>query len=221
MSAVGILPLDAVRPVRPNCAFASTKRLCGRGAWQASRDVRHTRRARSGCHRIANHARFDPPELGKFRAARTEITIHDDDARERNDQLVIWVDDETQGLVVRLQAIKEDFSSRGVLMSSLHDAARMQAKADALHRYRDEASRARLDIAALRAREGRWHRFWRKRLGSPAPRLTADAAVQPFLDRWREPMKSTMAGVRDIAPLDRTTRTLDEGLRQLPDLPLT
>jgi hypothetical protein len=98
---------------------------------------------------------------------------------------------------------------------------RVRAKADALHRYRGEESRARIDIAALRAREGYWHRFWRKRLRSPAPRLTADADVKPFLDRWREPMKSTMPGVGDIAPLDRTTRTLDEALRELPGLPLT
>src|SRR5947209_6588940 len=101
-------------------------------------------------------------EFAKFRAARDEVRIHDNDARERNEQLVIWVDDETQNLVLRLAAIRQEFNSREGLASSPHDSARVQAKAHALHRYRDQASRARLDIAALRAQEGHWHRFWRK-----------------------------------------------------------
>lgn len=158
--------------------------------------------------------------VGKFLAARTEVLIHDDDARERNEQLVIWVDDETQKLVRQLASIQEEFNARNLLTSSLHDQARVQAKADALHRYRDEESRARLDVAALRAREGYSHRFWRKHLDSPAPRLTADEKVQPFLDRWRRAIKSSMQDSPDITPLDRTTRTLDDALEQLPDLRL-
>jgi hypothetical protein len=154
----------------------------------------------------------------RFLAARREIVIHDDLARERNERLEVWVDVETKRLIAQVAAIRDEMNGRGILFSSIHDGERKKAKEDALLRYRDERSRAWLDLAALRAREGYAHWLWRRLLHRPALSLTAD--VESVIDWWRAPMPSSMQGSADITPIDATKRPTVEALRQLPGLAL-
>ena len=96
------------------------------------------------------------------------------------------------------------------------------AKADALHEYRDEEWRARLDLARLRASEGTWHRVWRELRGRSAPSLTAPSEVEAFLDRWREPVtRHGSVPIDAVQVLDRTRRTAADALAELSSLNLT
>ena len=89
------------------------------------------------------------------------------------------------------------------------------AKAHALHEYRDEARRARRDVALIRGREGWMHRVSRKVSGRPSPTLMAAEKAEPVLDSWRRQVLEP-AGEPPTPVEDPTARTLDvavEGLR--------
>lgn len=56
---------------------------------------------------------------------------------------------------------------------------------------------------------------------APRPR-SARAEVEPFLERWRQPVTRHASGQGEVAPVrDHTTRTLEDALAELPGLPLT
>src|SRR5215210_6953777 len=100
-------------------------------------------------------------------------------------------------------------TTRGLLHSGVHGAGIADAKAEALHQYRDEEWRARIELSRLRATETGWHLFWRvvgrRRRGLE---LTAWEQAEPFLQRWREPVTRHVgegqagAGARPHAPHD-------------------
>jgi hypothetical protein len=101
---------------------------------------------------------------GRAWTAWDEVSLHDEETAERRARLVVWVDDRTRALVPEMERISHDCNSRGLFYSGQHGAALAEAKARALHEYRDEEWRARIDIARLRAREGGWHAWWRRAL---------------------------------------------------------
>jgi hypothetical protein len=159
-------------------------------------------------------------QAGRARAAWSDIPIHDDEARERNAQLVVWVDDRTHALVAEMDRRTEQANTRGALLGGGHGLSVAMAKADALHEYRDEEWRARLDLARLRTTEGAWHRVWRKLRGRHGPSLTARAEVEPFLERWREPV-TRHGSANAVQVIDRTLRTTHDALAELSSLNLT
>ena len=88
------------------------------------------------------------------------------------------------------------------------------AKSQALHEYRDEARRARLDVANVIANEGWAHRAWRRLARQPVPALQTPDAARPVLEAWRKP--SSMSGGRPTWPDDATKRTLDDAIESMP-----
>jgi hypothetical protein len=159
-------------------------------------------------------------QVGRARIAWSEVTLHDHQATERNDQLVAYADDETEKLVRELSTVAQDHSARNTLQSSKCVADLAERKAGALHRYRDEEWRLRIELAALNAQEGGWHvafRWLRRRRSGLA--LTARMKVEPFLERWREPIDRY--GLDPVEVFDLTTRTLADAVKVLPSLPLT
>lgn len=160
-------------------------------------------------------------QIGKIRLAWAEVALHDAEAEERNRQLVAWVDDETLKLVRDMAIITQEHAARGVLYSSLHGGDLADCKAGALHRYRDQEWRAQLFLSELQASEGTWHLLARMLRRRWLPKV-ARAEVEPFLERWRAPVTRHSAQGSDAARvLDRTTRTTDDALAALPNLPLT
>jgi hypothetical protein len=163
-------------------------------------------------------------QAARARAAWSDVSLHDEEARERNAQLAAWVDDRTQNLVREMARRTGEFNSKGLLYSGGHGVALASAKADALHEYRDEEWRTRLDLARLRATEGPWHRWWRWLRRREAPRLTTDthAEIEWFLGRWREAVTRHGSAPADaVVPFDRTQRTTAEAIAELPTLKLT
>jgi hypothetical protein len=161
-------------------------------------------------------------QLGRARAAWSEVELHDFEADERNAQLVVWVDDRTRRLLIEMEGTTNDLAARGLLRSGAHANALCNLKAEALHEYRDQEWTARIDLARLRAKEGTWHSVWRILRGRKAPQLTARSDVEPFLARWREPITRHGSSPADAASvLDRTTRTTADALSELPELKLT
>jgi hypothetical protein len=158
-------------------------------------------------------------QAGRAWAAWSAVSLHDEEAVERNRQLVAWVDDRTRDLVKEMQAISEEHNRRNTFYSGMHGGDLAEAKGRALHEYRDEEWRSRIDLARLRASEGAWHWLWRKARKRPAPALTSLPDVEPFLERWREP--ATRHGTEAAAPIDRTRRTLGAARAELADLSLT
>jgi hypothetical protein len=122
-------------------------------------------------------------QIGRAWVAWGEVTLHDEEAAERNAQLLVWVDDRTHDLVIEMKRKTTSLASQGQLYSGAHGRALAHAKARALHQFRDEEWNARLDLARIRAREGGWHSFWRSYRRSKAPDLTEDTydKVAPFL----------------------------------------
>lgn len=159
-------------------------------------------------------------EGGRAWIAWGEVTLHDEEAQECNRRLKIWVDDRTRALLQEMNRRTITLSSQGQLNSGAHGNAAAGAKAEALHEYRDEAEGASIDLARLRAREGAWHAFWRVLRRRSAPQLTAEKEVEPFLERWREPVTRHGEDSDPIMPLDRTRRTFDQALAELPRLKL-
>ncbi len=159
-------------------------------------------------------------QSARARVAWTEVELHDQEAAERNAQLLAWVDDRTLRLAREMQDITEDFSSRGALNSSLHATALADAKAQALHEFRDEEWRANIAlVAGTRATEGFWHYLWRIMRRRPSQSLTASLEAEPFLKAWREPV--TRHGQPAVTPVDRTTRTREQAFADLERLSLT
>jgi hypothetical protein len=162
---------------------------------------------------------FGGTQYGRMQLAWVEVTLHDQVAHERNEQLVGFVVDETQELVEGLKLITEEFNSRGQLASSLCGAALAKRKSDALQRYHDHEWHARLDLARLKAAEGSWHFLFRRvRHRRNGLDLTARGTVEPFLARWREPI--ARHGLEPVAIFDPTTRSTADALAALPGLEL-
>ena len=159
-------------------------------------------------------------QTGRAWLAWGEVTLHDQEALDRNRRLQIWVDDRSRELVRELNQCTNRFASEGQLYSGVHGVAAANAKAQALHEYRDESERAAIDLARLRAMEGAWHELWRKLRRRPAPTLVAAATVEPFLARWREPVSRHGDEANPIVPFDRTRRTFEDALAELPELNL-
>jgi hypothetical protein len=161
-------------------------------------------------------------QLATARAAWSEVGLHDDEARERNVQLLVWVDDRTRALVQEMERCTNSYAASGQLYSGVHGQGLANAKAEALHQFRDEEWRARLDLAHLRTSEGPWHLLWRTLRRRPAPSVTVAEQVEPFLARWREPVSRHGSTPDDaVVPLDRTTRAVRDALEELPNLKLT
>jgi hypothetical protein len=100
-----------------------------------------------------------------------------------------------------------------VKQASDADQAIAQARRIALHEYRDEARRARLNVATILASEGWPHRWWRKLSSSLGPGLTTPERAKPVLDSWRSP--SGMNPEKQTWPDDATKRTLEDALSSI------
>lgn len=161
-------------------------------------------------------------QAGRAWRAWGEVALHDVEAEERNAQLLVWVDDRTRALDGELKRRTGDANSKGVFHSGAHGLSRAMAKAQALHDYRDEEWQARLELARLRSREGGWHWIWRKLRRRPAAHLTVQERIEPFLDRWREPVTKHLSQCEGegVVPVDRTRRTYDDALAELPSFDL-
>lgn len=161
--------------------------------------------------------------LGRAAAAWGTVTQHDLQAADLNRRLLAWVDDRTRLLVQQMEGTTNEMAARGAFHSGIYGSAQAEVKAKALHEYRDEEWRTRLQLEQLAAGEGGWHGFWRllRRRGDGLE-LTAAEAIEPFLNRWREPITRHAAGPDDHVPIyDRTKRTPEDALRELPGLTLT
>jgi hypothetical protein len=90
-------------------------------------------------------------QAGRAWAAGSEVTLHDDEAAERNRRPTVWTDDRTRALEVEAKRLTSECNSRGQSYSGHHGAVVANAKAKALQQYRDEEERAKIDLAGVRA----------------------------------------------------------------------
>lgn len=160
-------------------------------------------------------------QLGRARAAWAEVELHDQEAAEYNAQLVVWVDDRTRSLLREMSSRTNAAAAQGLAASGGHGASVANAKEDALHDYRDREWNTRLDLLRLRTSEGLWHTAWRIVRRRRAPNLTVLNDVEPFLERWREPVTRHGGPDDAVSVFDRTRRTTADALAELPDLNLT
>jgi len=97
--------------------------------------------------------------------------------------------------------------------SEYHSGAHLRwqanARAGALHEYRDRATETLDLLDEVRASEGRWHGILRKRRGVPPPTLVLAPAERDVLARWRADVDlgdgMTMA-IRDVSRADGEAR---------------
>jgi hypothetical protein len=94
------------------------------------------------------------------------------------------------------------------------DRAIADARARALHGYRDEVTHAHDAVAEILAAEGWAHHLYRLAFRKPAPTLKTPARVAPVIAAWRKP--SAMSPGARTWPDDPTERTLDEAIARMP-----
>lgn len=161
----------------------------------------------------------------------SDVRAHDAAIRDRDDALATWTADRNYELEQASKAIRAEVNPNpgerikdGSPEDAFHtvatagyktqarkaDIAIAAARSDALHEYRDEERRARLDRATILAAEGWAHRLWRRVGRDPAPALETPTKAVPVLNSWREP--SQMSGERPVHPDDATERTLDHAI---------
>lgn len=149
-----------------------------------------------------------------------DVRTHDAAIRVRDDQLATWIADrnyalecERRRLVLRLgapPAADMDIKAWN-LEANATDQDIADARARALHEYRDEERRAAIDVARIVADEGWPHRWYRKLRRRPVAALTAPARALPVLDSWREP-SGVSVSEPPVSPIDATKRTLEDAI---------
>ncbi|MGD0272243.1 MAG: hypothetical protein ABSB96_00695 [Gaiellaceae bacterium] len=152
-----------------------------------------------------------------FRRARGEIATHDRLTAEHDEDLASWISDRHLLLRRQLSAMTAKENARGLYSSGDHGRALAELKEQALHEYRDQLRMHDRALATLYEREGRMHRYWRRR-GKPRPAMTAPKRGAPVLDAWRADAtrhcgeKGPAHGV-----VDPTRQDLDSALERLKD----
>lgn len=159
-----------------------------------------------------------------------DVRVHDAAIRERDNQLATWVADRDYALGRQCTAIRlkvtpgpRDAPPPSGIAATVHeDRASGAAKADravadaralALHEYRDQERLARIDIAQVLNAEGWAHRGYRKLplfRRRPIRSLTTPDRAVPVLNAWRK--QSSMSSGRPTWPEDATQRTLDDAI---------
>lgn len=158
-----------------------------------------------------------------------DIRVHDAAICERDDQLATWVADRDYTLGRECTAIRQNVVPRafnvvpqgGGLAATVQDdrnsgaakadRAIADARALALHEYRDQERLARIDNAKVLTSEGWAHRVYRKLpllRRHPIPSLTTPDRAVPVLNAWRK--QSSMSSGRPTWPDDATQRTLED-----------
>jgi len=161
----------------------------------------------------------------------SDVRTHDAAIADQDGALATWIADRNYSLGKESKAIRDGINPdpgesaadgtsgaaiHAVAVATYNDQAR---KADiaiaalrgaALHEYRDQERRVRLERASILAGEGWAHRLWRRAAGDPAPGLEAPRKATPVLDSWRK--QSQMSGERPVWPEDATKRTLDDAI---------
>ncbi len=155
---------------------------------------------------------FTLAALARALGVPNEVRLHNADTAERDDSLSTWVADRHYALGRETDAVRAQAQASPKLMDLTHlDASLAAAKGRALHEYRDEERRARLDLARIRAGERWMDRVWRRVRRKPFPTLTTPEKAVPILEQWRAPSRETQHPA-DVE--DATTRTLSEALNE-------
>jgi hypothetical protein len=165
----------------------------------------------------------------------SDVRTHDAGVADRDDALATWIADrdyvlraecETQrrsvtpspGLEPAADVPEHTFweETARVFKATADSADRgiAAAKGRALHQYRDEARRARLDRLNILASEGWAHRAYRKITRQPNPELRTPQRATPVLDAWRKP--SAISGGAQVWPDDATKRSLADAIASMP-----
>lgn len=118
-----------------------------------------------------------------FRVER-EVAGNDARADELNEDLRRWVRDRDRQLETEHRGLKNGAGNQ-LYAGSLRNGA-VAAMRQALHEYRDEASRKAREFSAFARSEGRWHRRYRERRGLGSPSLGLRGQERLLLNRWRQ-----------------------------------
>jgi hypothetical protein len=161
----------------------------------------------------------------------SEVRRHDAAVRDRDDILATWIADRDYALKRECKALRDkanlqpppapgldqygnDPHGDWTSLAERLDRSIADARGAALHQYRDENRRARLDMATMLAAEGWPHGIWRRVRKQPVPPLTAPTKATRLLDGWRKPSGTNPD--RQTYPDDATQRTLDDALGSMP-----
>jgi hypothetical protein len=134
-----------------------------------------------------------------------QVRTHNRLVREADADLEQWVADEF--IRTKRERVRRyhELQDRGMAKEVARREAEPAVREEALHLYRDQATKARRRLTELRDAEGWRHELWRRlaRCG-PLPELGAPARAQSIIDDW--------AADQDVH--DPTRWTLDEALEQ-------
>jgi hypothetical protein len=163
--------------------------------------------------------------LARALGVPSEVRSHDAAIADRDDQLATWVADRNYVLGKVSTGIRDRPTTpppdvhpatghQFVTTPHQMDVAIASERGTALHEYRDEERRAKLDRAQILATEGWGHRLWRKLTSNPAPELHTPEKATLVLDSWRT-QSSMSAEHRPVWPDDATKRTLDDAIKNV------
>jgi hypothetical protein len=165
--------------------------------------------------------------------------MHDAAIRERDEQLATWVADCDYALGRECTALRQPLGGDDAKVQPLepgaddsygdwHDSEKLATKQDcaiadaralALHEYRDQERLTKIDRLQVLASEGWAHRAYRKLplfRHHPIPVLTTPDRAVPVLNAWRK--QSSMSSSRPTWPDDATKRTLEHAIANVRTL---
>jgi hypothetical protein len=161
-------------------------------------------------------------------AAPGEVNRHDSQAAELNEDLRRFVRDHNRIVAEQIidahaeveslggvEAIERKLRSEGKGLKIDLGGAAVKARGEALHVYRDEASRKLRQFRELGDREGWTHRLVRRWHSQPAPHLVLPADCRKILAVWREPVPSTADPDKSTPVEDVTAPDLEPELADL------
>ncbi|UUY02185.1 hypothetical protein LRS13_15860 [Svornostia abyssi] len=141
--------------------------------------------------------------LGLSRA-RSDIDGHDTQVADLQEDLRRWLRDRDRLATTEASKAKGELASRGQLYSGAMTRALIRPRRDALHEWRDEATRKRRAYRAIADAEGWAHSIVRAS-GRPLPRLTLDDEQRGILAGWRAPVQPPGDETMAPSPVDDPT----------------
>jgi hypothetical protein len=125
-------------------------------------------------------------KVTKWSAAGGEVADHDRRAAEVNEDFRRWVRDRDRVADIRMNEIRQDANSKGVISPGLLRQSAGKVYRHVLHEYRDRATVAQREIDAILAAEGRAHERRRPRRGRAAPVLALPEDCRSIVTEWRQ-----------------------------------
>ena len=139
---------------------------------------------------------------------RNRVAGHDREVADIDEDLRRFLRDRDRALQIELETDSADANRRGIFLSGIHLARIAERKRQALHEYRDEATRKRRRYREICEAEQGSLMARMVRRSRPLHDFSLSSESARILDSWRAP--ATVSGMNDTVAVDDPTSDAHE-----------